>query len=191
MQGEINMNKKCIRFLIVFVCALCLFSYGCHEEKEEETHNLVYYEMKEATCSEEGHIAYYQCTECHKYYKDMDAMEEITDVVIPKTPHQYDETYHCSICGEVKEHEHQYVWDNIKEPTCEEDGLKEGHCQLCGEETKEIINKLEHDYGEWIHVFEDGVHKHYRVCNNDNNHIEKEICNETSEVIEPTCDDGG
>ena len=39
----------------------------------------------EATCTEDGNIAYYKCSVCGKYFSDADGKEEITadSVVIP------------------------------------------------------------------------------------------------------------
>ena len=38
---------------------------------------------KEATCSEDGHVAYYECTTCHHYFSDETCENEIDDIVIP------------------------------------------------------------------------------------------------------------
>lgn len=79
-------------------------------------HNLQATEAKEATCTEEGNIAYWQCTKCSKYFADENAATEldaedvklgITDhtlVVIPGYPATTDKEglsdgEKCSVCG--------------------------------------------------------------------------------------------
>ena len=60
--------------------------------------------------------------------------------------HQYDgESVFCSICGDIKEHEHIYT-DYIvtKEPTCTESGKKEHTCTRCEETETEEISPLGH-----------------------------------------------
>ena len=42
-------------------------------------------EAKAESCTEDGNVAYYQCTECHRYFEDEEGQREITGgVVIPK-----------------------------------------------------------------------------------------------------------
>ena len=50
----------------------------------KHTHIMVATEANSATCSENGNIAYWQCTECNKYYRDALGRDEITieDTVI-------------------------------------------------------------------------------------------------------------
>lgn len=55
-----------------------------------EKHDLKQYSAQEATCTEAGHIAHYQCKECGKYYEDAEAKKELaeSDVVIPAKGHK-------------------------------------------------------------------------------------------------------
>ena len=81
-------------------------------------HSLQATEVKEATCTEDGNIAYWQCTKCKKYFADEDANFQITaeDIVVAKKNHTavtipgYPATpdsegltdgAKCDICGEV------------------------------------------------------------------------------------------
>ena len=41
-------------------------------------HTLQTVSSLEATCTEEGNIAYYECDRCHKYYSDEDATHELS-----------------------------------------------------------------------------------------------------------------
>ena len=79
---------------------------------------LTYVEAVEATCTEDGNIAYYVC-ECSLKYTDADATEFVADVIVPATGHvksdvvienevdadcvnegSYDEVVYCEVCGE-------------------------------------------------------------------------------------------
>lgn len=52
-------------------------------------HNLQKTEAKDATCTEDGNIAYWQCTKCKKYFADENANSQITaeDVVVQSQGH--------------------------------------------------------------------------------------------------------
>ncbi len=66
------------------VCEICNEAYG---ELAPQNHTgLKHIEAKEATREAEGNIEYWYCDGCGKYYKDPDAVEEITkaDTVIAK-----------------------------------------------------------------------------------------------------------
>ena len=76
---------------------------------------------KAPTCTEEGNISYYYCTECEKYFNDEAGSREIT----------LDQTV-ISAIG------HTEVIDPVVEPTTTTEGLTEGsHCSVCGTVIKE------------------------------------------------------
>ena len=50
-------------------------------------HDLICVEEKEATCTENGNIEYWKCSNCNKCFSDENGTTEITDVVIPATGH--------------------------------------------------------------------------------------------------------
>lgn len=92
-------------------------------------HELQAIELKEATCTEEGHIEYWQCTKCSKYFADENATSQITaeDIVIAATGHTT-------------------VIDAAVAPTYESTGLTEGsHCSVCSIilQAQEVIPMLE------------------------------------------------
>jgi hypothetical protein len=63
-------------------------------------HDLVFVEAKEATCTEAGNIAYYECTQCGNYYEDKDAQTRLYSVVVSPS-HDFVEGV-CTICGTVQ-----------------------------------------------------------------------------------------
>ena len=114
----------------------------------------------EPTCTEDGHIAYYECATCGKLFLDEECITQTNakDIVIPAKGHAPVEgkaaveptctetgltaEIVCSVCGEVLEAQkeipstgHTKVVDvEAKEPTCTEAGCTEGsHCSVCGE----------------------------------------------------------
>ena len=90
---------------------------------ESHSHELVFHEAKEATCSESGSIAYYSCTSCGKYFADEKAEKQISsEDIIVTAEHKPGEwvtektaavdsnglrTRKCTVCGEIIESEVQ------------------------------------------------------------------------------------
>ena len=114
----------------------------------------------EASCTEDGHIAYYECATCGKLFLDNECSTQTNpkDIVIPAKGHTPVESKAaveptctedgmtaetvCSVCGEILKAQkvvpatgHTKVVDvEAKEPTCTEAGCTEGsHCSVCGE----------------------------------------------------------
>ena len=114
----------------------------------------------EPSCTEAGHVAYYECTTCGKLFLDEECITQTNrnDIVIPATGHSPVESKAaveptctetgltaeivCSVCGEVLKAQktvpatgHTKVVDvEAKEPSCTEAGCTEGsHCGVCGE----------------------------------------------------------
>lgn len=134
------------------VCSVC---YGiCGEPKEHDFSKQIVNQntlREPATCTTSANY-YYSCecgvTGCDDYFS----------------------------YGEPLEHEFvDYVSNN--DATCEENGTKTAYCNRdnCNEfETIEDVDSaLGHAYGEYIYN-NDGTH--YRVCANDSNHVENNIC---------------
>ena len=116
--------------------------------------HLTYVAAKDATCTEEGHDAYYKCS-CEKWFSDEKAEHEIEDHDSIKrvalnhsfsSAWSHDDSTHwheCSLC-KAKQDEAAHTWDDgvVTTPATEtEDGLKTFTC-VCGAARTEIIPKL-------------------------------------------------
>ncbi len=102
-------------------------------------------EAKDATCTEDGNIAYYVC-ECGKLYSDEACTKEITkeDTVVKATGHDWKdatctEPKTCKTCGETEGEAlgHDWEWVIDKEATTTEEGEKHEECKVCGEKRNE------------------------------------------------------
>ena len=124
-------------------------------------HKFVYTgEVKEPTCTEEGHAENGKCERCGL---------EVVGAVIPALGHEevvdeavdatcwstgLTEGSHCGVCGEtlvaqtvVEKLAHVEVVDAAVEATCKSTGLTEGkHCDVCGHVivAQEVVEKLAH-----------------------------------------------
>ena len=85
------------------------------------THDLGIVVAKEASCTEEGNVEFWSCADCGWMFLDAAGLQEVEDissVIIPKTPHIRGASVH----------------ENVKEATCTEDGSHDEvvHCLNCG-----------------------------------------------------------
>ena len=79
----------------------------CYETREV-SHNIVAVEAKDATCAENGNLAYWYCDVCGFAWLDAECTmnTNLKAVVLPATgEHTYDDEYDadCNVCGEVRE----------------------------------------------------------------------------------------
>ena len=173
------------------VCNVC-------GERQDETlpvgkHDLNFVKAVEATCTEEGNVAYWHCSECGKNYSDEEATEVLNDVTTPKAAH--DTTFveaqahtctedgniaywHCGACGlnfadEDGEQELESVvdpaahawgeWEQTSDPTCTERGVLTRVCEVCFDEEYDYIDELGHDFEDAEWAYNDANHWH--LCN--------------------------
>ncbi len=173
------------------VCNVC-------GERQDETlpvgkHDLNFVKAVEATCTEEGNVAHWHCSECGKNYSDEEATEVLNDVTTPKAAH--DTTFveaqahtctddgniaywHCGACGhnfadEDGEQELESVvdpaahtwgeWEQTSDPTCTERGVLTRVCEVCFDEEYDYIDELGHDFEDAEWAYNDANHWH--LCN--------------------------
>lgn len=134
------------------------------------THSLTSVEANEASCLENGNIAYFTC-ECGKWFLDESAEQLITDraavIVLAKghtseslpyveptcTNVGYTAGIKCSVCEviirghvELPAKGHDYITTETA-PTCTSDGVISKVCSICNDELdEEVIPKLNHKY---------------------------------------------
>ncbi len=165
--------KKSVSVILI-VLALVLSAVGLAAcdldldiwEDEVHEHAVRMVEGQDATCTEEGYSAYWQCAICGKIFRDETAAEEIDfdEVVIAAKGHEWSETgdtatcteagektFTCDVCGEIKTEEveakgHEWNLTDEKDPTCTEAGEKTFTCDVCGEtKTEEGEAALGHE----------------------------------------------
>ena len=87
------------------------------------THNISYVAAETATCTQDGHVEYWYCADCGKYFTDVEGNNETTlaQLAISATGHEWSE------------------WQTTKPATCTEDGLQKRVCEKCGEEESDTV----------------------------------------------------
>lgn len=83
---------------------------------KKHVHNMKAVSAGEATCLDEGNIAYWYCDECGKYFRDADGEQGITllDTVVAAKGHQYG------------------AWQVVTAATTSATGIKKHECTVCG-----------------------------------------------------------
>ncbi len=90
-------------------------------------HEMEYSPAVDATCTEDGSIEFWYCSDCGKYYADEDGVKEIQEPSsIPATGHSWSE------------------WSERKPATCTNEGEKFRKCENCGEEETELVQRIAH-----------------------------------------------
>ena len=122
-------------------------------------HALVRTPAVNSTCTEDGNIEYWTCSNCGKIFKDSQGVYQITEAeTVVKAHHQWKSTYtvdkpatckeegsrsiHCSVCGAIREGSTETIpkanhsWNpnpTVDKPaTCKEEGSQSIHCSVCG-----------------------------------------------------------
>lgn len=141
----------------------------------------------DATCTEDGCLAYYECTTCHKLFLDQSCTKQTNakDVVIPATGHEETTVkaaveptctkdgmtaeIKCANCGETLQKQttvpakgHTKVVDTEAiEATCTTGGRTEGsHCSVCKEvlSVSEPVKATGHNFGNDIQCANCGLY---------------------------------
>ena len=128
-DGEVTTAATCTTDGVMTYTCL-----DCAETKIETIpalgHGTTIIEANAATCTEAGNNAYYHCSRCDKYFKDLEGEEETTveAETIPATGHNWN-------TGEV-----------TTEATCTTDGVKTYTCLDCDGTKTETIAATGHNY---------------------------------------------
>ena len=88
-------------------------------------HELVPTAEKSATCTEDGHQAYWTCEKCGLLFADENGTEQIqAPIVLPAAGHKFGD------------------WQTVRKATEKQKGEKKRVCEVCKYEETEIIPKL-------------------------------------------------
>lgn len=101
-QNHLGGNATCTNRA---VCEACGIEYG-----DPLGHNMQYFDYVPETCTTDGHLPYYYCDRCDKYFgRETDSLDtELNVFIIPATGHRYltswtfdsDSHWHkCAVCG--------------------------------------------------------------------------------------------
>ena len=58
----------------------------------------IHHESVDATCTTDGNIEYWECNLCHKFFSDEQMTQEVSNLVVSATGHEYDENDKCTKC---------------------------------------------------------------------------------------------
>ena len=110
------------------VCNVC-------GERQDETlpvgeHDLNFVKAVEATCTKEGNVAYWHCSECGKNFADELGEQNIDDIVIPAKEHSYADEWSCSSLGHfhVATCEHKDLYSDFAVHIYDKNNV----CKVCG-----------------------------------------------------------
>ena len=140
-------------------CLTCGYTIG-FEQIDFLDHNLIHYDSKAPTCTEQGWNVYYICSRCdYNTYEAIEALGHTYESVVTNSTctEQGYTTYTCH-CGDIyigdyiNELGHNLIIDEAVQPTCTETGLSEGkHCNICDFiEEQSIIPAIGHIESEDI-----------------------------------------
>ncbi len=129
-----------LALLASLLLGLGVFFVACDGSTEGggHTHTMTYIAAEEATCTEEGNVAYWHCSGCGKNFSDEAGENELTSIIIPAETHSFGvwedddngttHTRTCA-CGETETEDHTFgAWvDNG-------DGTHIHSCSICGKE---------------------------------------------------------
>ena len=101
----------------------------------DHTHTMTHYSASSGNCQTLGHVEYWYCSGCQKYFSDADGNTEIT----------YEQT-------RTSYGSHRYVWTTVTDATCTEPGEEAGECSRCHKTTTRAIPALGHKYDPDTHL---------------------------------------
>ena len=67
-------------------CTVCGYTRSQDTVIDKLDHDLTFHPAVEATCAQEGNVAYYSCANCGRNFADADATRELAHVVLPVNP---------------------------------------------------------------------------------------------------------
>jgi hypothetical protein len=144
-RGDVNNNGEIDKFDYILVKRHVMGTFTIPKVTLCE-HELESINAKDATCDENGNIAYFYCGKCEKYYSDADAANEITpeSTVIAAKGHDYTElkndengSWKECACGAKSETIAHTYTDVVTPPTDSKQGFTTHTCNECGHSYKD------------------------------------------------------
>ena len=137
-QNHLGGNATCTDKAI---CEACGIEYG-----DPLGHNMQYFDYVPETCTTDGHLPYYYCDRCDKYFgRETDSLDtELNVFIIPATGHRYltswtfdsDSHWHkCDVCGSVDKIEPHVSSGHATETAAET-------CTICGYEIAPMLGHI-------------------------------------------------
>ena len=180
--------------------------YHTHVCKNDENHKesvLCQFttSVEDATCTTKE-ILTHVCETCEFTYTEdgIDALghnyQDVTWVFVTEggeteqDEHTHYHTRICKRCEEVDKQPCKFVVDEVIEPTCTTGGFTRNVCEECGgvhEDT--LTNPTDHKWSTWH--YDATKQKHIRICENNPEHQEEDVCSFETQTILPTCEDDG
>lgn len=161
--------------LVACVCIAVCYNFGNDGgDNLIHTHTLTLVGEKQASCAEEGNIAYYVCDGCGKWFSDADGKSEITDkesVSVGLQAHAF-KNGKCEKCGTA--HGCKYT-PTVTPPTCIQQGFTTYTCECGASYIADYTETVDHDY----------FNGKCRICGGEHD------CKYTDAVTEPTCTERG
>lgn len=174
------MNKKAKVGLIIGIVALVsvltivlVLVFMLNRDNRHE-HTLMHVQAVDATCTEDGSVEYWTCSECGKNFADMDAAKELDTIIVPALGHDFgeysvieeatcteagEEVAACSRCDvtlsrEIEALGHTWNGGEVTTPaTCFQEGVMTYTCGRCDEIRTEKIERQPHTPGEEVREY--------------------------------------
>ncbi len=172
---------------------------GLHERKCEQGNHFETHEpnYKEDTTAEDCENAEHTTLTCQfdgcNYTENFDGKPATGHVPSSWTHYETEDGTHmhkkyCTVCEEVLEEAECKFTPTITKATCESRGFTTFTCPDCAHEfVDDWQDQLGHSWAEWL---ADGD-RHYRICQNDPEHIQEHTINKNEKETSPTCTEAG
>ena len=115
--------------LALMACVVGISLASCNDDNNDShVHDIISVSAKDATCEEDGNIAYYKCSDCDEYFSDAKGENKITDkssVIVKAKGHDLDKVEakdaNCSDSGNIE----YYICSGCDKYFSDKDGKNE------------------------------------------------------------------
>ena len=115
--------------LALMACVVGISLASCNDDNNDShVHDIISVSAKDATCEEDGNIAYYKCSDCDEYFSDAKGENKITDkssVIVKAKGHNLDKVEakdaNCSDSGNIE----YYICSGCDKYFSDKDGKNE------------------------------------------------------------------